>query len=238
MSEMKLPVIRRITTLDLPVEPFAWPFAEARRTEIAAHFAEQQRERPTLFNGRVLLGRNPVFSGDHLSASYFETDFASFLAWRDWGFPDHSVFNGFGMGALRGADGAFVLGVMGEHTSNAGRIYFPSGTPDLDDIRDGMLDISGSVVRELEEETGLAPGEYDSDPHWHCVYTGPALAMFRLLRVDMPGEALRERIEHNLASQRDPELSGIHIVRDARDLNAAMPRFVVAFLEAQFASQS
>ena len=125
-----------------------------------------------MWNGRVLLGRNPVFSGDRFSASYFETDFASFLAWRDWGFPDPSVFNGFGMGALRCADGAFVLGEMGQHTSNAGRIYFPSGTPDLDDIRDGTVDISGSVARELEEETGLAPGEYESEPHWHCIYTG------------------------------------------------------------------
>ena len=81
------------------------------------------------------LGRDPVFAGDRFSASYFETDFASFLAWRDWGFPDRSVFNGFGMGALRCSDGAFVLGEMGRHTSNAGRIYFPSGTPDPDDIR-------------------------------------------------------------------------------------------------------
>ncbi len=116
-----------------------------------------------MWNGRVLLGRNPVFSGDRFSAAYFETDFASFLAWRDWGFPDAAVFNGFGMGALRCADGAFVLGEMGPHTANAGRIYFPSGTPDLDDIRDGMVDISGSVTRELEEETGLAPGEYGSE---------------------------------------------------------------------------
>ena len=61
--------------------------------------------------------------------------------------------------------------------------------------------------------------------------------MFRLLRVDMTGEALRARIERNLALQREPELSGIHLVRTARDLNAAMPRFVTAFLEAQFASQ-
>jgi 8-oxo-dGTP pyrophosphatase MutT (NUDIX family) len=99
-----------------------------------------------------------------------------------------------------------------------------------------MLDISGSVVRELEEETGLAPGEYESDPDWHCIYTGPAVAMIRMLRVDMPGEALRERIVANLASQREPELSAIHVVRGVSDLTSAMPRFVTAFLEAQFAS--
>ena len=58
----------------------------ARRS--TAHFADKQREKPAMWNGRVLLGRNPVFAGDRFSASYFETDFASFLAWRDWGFPD------------------------------------------------------------------------------------------------------------------------------------------------------
>lgn len=233
MSDSKPPVIHRVSALDLVVEPWAWPFAEERREEIAAHFALKQREKPAIWNGRVLLGRNPVFSGERLSAGYFETDFASFLAWRDWGFPDASVFNGFGMGALRCADGAFVLGEMGQHTSNAGRIYFPSGTPDLDDINGGAVDIAGSVARELEEETGLAPADYAGEPDWHCVYTGPALAMIRLLRVDMPGESLQARIESNLARQRQPELSAIHLVRDARDLRPSMPRFVTAFIEAQ-----
>jgi hypothetical protein len=61
--------------------------------------------------------------------------------------------------------------------------------------------------------------------------------MIRILQVDMPSETLCERIVANLASQREPELSAIHIVRDARDLNPAMPRFVTAFIETQFASQ-
>ena len=202
MNDIRPAVIHRVSTLDLAVEAWAWPFAQARRAEIDAYFADQQRERPAMWNGRVLLGRNPVFAGDRFSSSYFETDFASFLAWRDWGFPDSTVFNGFGMGALRCADGAFVLGEMGQHTSNAGRIYFPSGTPDLDDIRDGTVDISGSVARELEEETGLVPGDYRSDADWHCVSTGHAVAMIRILHVDMPGDALRGRIEGNLALQR------------------------------------
>src|SRR5216110_854627 len=103
-----LPIaIHRVTTLDLNVRPRPWPFADERRADIDA-------------------------------------DFADVLAWRDWGFPDRSVFNGFGMGALRCSDDAFVLGEMGHHTANAGRIYFPSGTPDPDDIRNGAIDIAGS----------------------------------------------------------------------------------------------
>jgi 8-oxo-dGTP pyrophosphatase MutT (NUDIX family) len=230
-------VIHRVTTLDLPVENWPWPFALERRAEIDAHFARQVHENPALWNGRVLLGRNPVFSDERFGASYFETDYASFLAWRDWGFPDRGVFNGFGMGALIANDGAFALGEMGQHTANAGRIYFPSGMPDRDDVRDGAVDISGSVARELEEETGLAPADYRGEAHWHCVFTGPAVAMIKVLRVDMPGEALRARIVGNLALQKSPELSDIHLVRGTADLTSAMPRSVTAFIEAQLSPQ-
>ena len=233
---MTSPTIHRVTTLDLAVHPVVWPFAEERRGEITAHFAEQQRARPKLWNGRVLLGRDAVFTDGHLSATYFETDFASFLAWRDWGFPDAAVFNGFGMGALRTSDGAFVMGEMAHHTANAGRIYFPSGTPDPDDVRDGRLDIPGSVIRELEEETGLIAGDYRTEAHWHCVVTAAAIALIQIIDVDMPGNAVRARIEANLAAQSEPELSGIHLVRGTGDLTATMPRFVTTFIEQQFAS--
>jgi 8-oxo-dGTP pyrophosphatase MutT (NUDIX family) len=232
---MTPPVIHRVTTLDLPLQPWPWPFADQRRAEIDAHFADNQREKP-IWNGRILLGRNPVFSGDRFSADYFEADFASFLAWRDWGFPDGSVFNGFGMGALRCSDGAFVLGEMGHHTSNAGRIYFPSGTPDLDDLSDGAVDIAGSVAREVEEETGLTSADYRAGAHWDCVISGAVIAMIRILNVDLTGDELRARIEANLARQHQPELAAIHLVRQTSDFTAAMPRFVTAFVEKQFAT--
>jgi 8-oxo-dGTP pyrophosphatase MutT (NUDIX family) len=228
---MMPPRIHRVTTLDLPVRAWPWPFAEARCAEIGAHFALKQREKPRIWNGRVLLGRNPQFEGGRFGADYFETDFASFLAWRDWGFPDSEIFNGFGMGALRSADGAFVMGEMSQHTANAGRVYFPSGTPDLGDISNGALDIAGSVAREVEEETGLTPQDYRAATHWDCVFTGPSVAMIRVLDVDMPGEALRERIEANLVLQSEPELAAIHLVRRLSDLTDRMPRFVTAFVK-------
>lgn len=230
------PVIRRVAQLDLKCHPWTWPFAVERRADIDAHFALKQAAKPKLWNGRVLLGRNPVFSEGCFSADYFETDFASFLAWRDWGFIDSSVFNGFGMGALRGNDGAFVLGEMAQHTANAGRIYFPSGTPDLDDLRDGMVDIAGSVVREVEEETGLTAADYQADEPWYCVVSGAAIAIIRILNVAMTGEALRRKILANLAEHQSPELGAIHLVRGIPDLTSAMPRFVTAFIEVRVSS--
>jgi 8-oxo-dGTP pyrophosphatase MutT (NUDIX family) len=230
------PVIHRVTRLDLKHRAWSWPFAVVRRTDIDAHFAAKQAEKPKLWNGRVLLGRNPVFTADGFSADYFEADFASFLAWRDWGFIDRSVFNGPGMGALRGNDGAFVLGEMAAHTANAGRVYFPAGTPDLDDLRDGTVDLAGSVVREVEEETGLTPADYRANGPWHCVVLDGVISVIRVLEVDLPGEALRAKIANNLARQQSPEFSDIHVVRGPADFTPAMPLFVTAFIEALAAS--
>jgi 8-oxo-dGTP pyrophosphatase MutT (NUDIX family) len=232
---MTSPVIHRVSELDLRLKRQPWPFADEQRVEIDAHFARRQQEKPKLWDGRILLGRNPVFRENRFCADYFETGFAGFLAWLDWGFPDRGVFNGFGMGALRCADGAFVLGEMADHTANAGRIYFPSGTPDLNDISGLTVDIAGSVAREVEEETGLTTEEYRAADHWDCVVTASSIAMMRILHVASTGEALRAKIEANLARQASPELSAIHLVRGPKDLTPAMPAFVTAFLEAQLA---
>ena len=231
---MTPPGIHRVTTLDLNVEPFAWPFAAERRGEIDAHFAGKRREKPEIWNGRVLLGRNAVHAGEHLRADFSRPILR--VSWRGaiGVFRTQSVFNGFGMGALQSSDGAFLLGEMGSHTANAGRIYFPAGTPDPDDVRDGMLDLAGSIVREVTEETGLDAADYTMDTHWTCVFAGPSIAMIRILRVDMSGEALKARIEANLARETQPELCAIHLVRSRSDLVPVMPRFVSAFLEAQF----
>ncbi|MGB3867100.1 MAG: NUDIX hydrolase [Xanthobacteraceae bacterium] len=225
--------IHRVARLDLRVTPWRWPLADARRAEIDAHFAALKRRTPQLWNGRVLLARAPRFAEDTFSAEYFETDFASFIAWRDWGFPDASVFNGFGMGALRGRDGAYLLGEMAAHTANAGKVYFPAGTPDLDDIRDGRVDIAGSVAREVVEETGLTAADYRAAGHWDCVVAGPLIALMRGLDSDLDGEALRRRIEADLARQTAPELAAIHLIRSARDITAAIPPYMVAFLRAR-----
>jgi hypothetical protein len=226
---MPFPVVR-LTRAELRFAPRPWPFAIARRAEIDAHFARLLRERPRAFNGRVLMLREFAIDDGLLRGAYFETDFASFIAWRDWNWPDPSVRNCFGQAALRAADGAFVLGVMSSHTLNAGRIYFPSGTPDLDDVVGEKVDLDGSVLRELSEETGLTAADVSLDPGWHAVLAGPRLAMLKPVRSPLTAEELRARILAHMAAEAHPELADVRIVRGPADLDEMMPEFIHDYL--------
>lgn len=227
-------LIESVEDLDCRVEDYAWDFTNARAHEIDLHWRKSILARPQMFNGRVLLMHQAdvVNEGGKriLRSKHFETDFAAFMAWRDFGFPDASVRNCFAMAALRGADGGFVLAEMGPHTSNAGEIYFPAGTPDPDDVRDGGLDFAASVARELREETGLTADEVTFDPGWTLAHAGSRLGCLKLVRVDRPADAIARVIDERIARQAQPELARIHVVKDRADIVEAMPPFIAAYL--------
>ena len=150
MTEIAIVPIER---LELAFAPRPWPFARERRADIDAHFAEQQRSNPALWNGRMLMMYQHEIRATVFHGTYLETDFASMLAWRHWNFPDAGIRNCFAMGALQGSDGAFLLGVMSAHTSNPGYVYFPAGLPVLSDIDGARVDLARMLTREVGEET-------------------------------------------------------------------------------------
>ena len=224
-----IPIIP-LTRLDLRFEPVRWPFADERRAEIDTHFAKLRIEKPEMFNGRVLLLRRGEIADGVLSGAYLETDFASFISWRDWGFPDKTIRNCFPMAALRSSDGAFLLGQMGAHTATAGQIYFAAGTPDPNDIVGGTVDLEGGVMRELTEETGLGLADAVPEAGWTATPLGQRIALMKIVQAREIATVLHERIRAFLASQQQPELSGIHIVRGLSDLRPTMPPYVATFL--------
>jgi 8-oxo-dGTP pyrophosphatase MutT (NUDIX family) len=217
--------------LALRYVPRCWTFAVEHRGEIDRHFAELCRNNPALWNGRVLLLHRHHVDDGVLHGEFLEADFASFIAWRDWGFPPAEVINCFAMGALRGSDGAYLLGLMGPRTAGAGKIYFPAGTPDPDDVVGEAVDLTGSVRREIEEETGLTDADAATEEGWHCVLCGPRIALIKVLQAREPSLRLRERILLYLRSERDPELADIVVARNHVDLDVRMPPFVTAFLD-------
>jgi 8-oxo-dGTP pyrophosphatase MutT (NUDIX family) len=218
-----------VERLELTFAPRPWRFAEGHRSAITAHFAALRSRTPQLWNGRVLLLHDYAFEAGVFRGACLETDFASFVAWRDWDFPDPSVHNCFGMAALRSADGAFLLGVMGPHTANAGKSYFPAGTLEPGDLVGSKVDVEGSVARELAEETGLDARAMVAEPGWHAVFAGPRIALMKVLQARESAEELHARALHHIAAQAEAELADIRMVRGPSDIDASIPPHTVAF---------
>jgi len=234
----------QVGELDLVFEPARWAFAERQAASIAAHWTRIRKAKPSLFNGRVLLlGRRAIHTRSDgvltLKGVYFETDYADYLAWEEFGYPGDPVDNCFSMAALRGADGAFLIGEMAAHTFNAGQIYFPAGAPDPTDVFDGKVDLEASARRELFEETGVKAGETAMAPGWTLVFTPQRIACMKLMTLAVPAARVKARIDAHLARDPHAEFSRMHIVRSPRDIDESrVPVFVAAYMRDAFAHRS
>jgi 8-oxo-dGTP pyrophosphatase MutT (NUDIX family) len=221
-----------LEAVEARMEPFDWPFPRERGEEIAAHWATISAGKPAMFDGRVMLQHRAAIAGGVFAAGYFETSYSAFIAWRDFGHPGPAVRNGFAMAALRAADGAWLCGRMGAHTANAGMVYFAAGTPDREDLReDGVLDLAGSVTRELCEETGLTEAEISVGAGWTAVVATGRIAFMRPVAIDLRAEEARALMLSRIAAQAEPELADIVIIRSLAEAEGlTMPAFMTRYL--------
>jgi hypothetical protein len=228
-----------VARLETPFVPAPWPWAEREAARIDAHWRARLEEKPKLFDGKVLMMRDPELceSGAHaiLRGRFFLTDFRNFMAWREFGFPDASVYNCFSMAALRSRDGAWLLGEMGGHTATSGQIYFAAGTPDRNDIVGDRVDLSRSVAREMTEETGFSPHEARAAAHFRVVVERQKIACMQERRLDLTADEALARVADFIARDPDPELARLVAVRGEEDLDArVMPSFVLSYLRDAF----
>ncbi|QCK86203.1 NUDIX hydrolase [Phreatobacter aquaticus] len=213
-------------------------YGESQREAIKTAWNACVAAQPALFNGQVLLMTEGRRVGEMFRGRYSATDYATFLHFMRHGEADGQTRNGFALAGLVSSDGALLMGVMGQHTVNAGRIYFPGGTPDMSDVVGDRVDLEGSVRRELEEETGLTLGEVAFDDGFLLREDDKRCAFVKIVRLAMPADAARTLIMERISRQQQPELADIHIVRGAADpLADRMPPFQSAFTNWWFAER-
>ncbi len=231
--------IRRVSRVEACCRPFDWTWPKQNRDFVEENWKRRTAGKPQMFNGRVLLLQDVAFEQDLCRNTYFEADYADFVAWIDKGYPDPAIANGFAMGALRGSDGAYICGVMGNGTTNAGRVYFAAGTPDLSDLKlDGTVDLATSLTRELAEETGLEEGDYRVDDEWIIVQRWPTIALLRMVTLPVMAEEGAAKIRANIARQHEPELQDVRIIRGPEDIDPErMPLFLQSFFGWAFAQR-
>ena len=220
----------RLTDVTARFVDHAWAFPRAHDAAIAAHWQARIARSPGLFDGTVLLSCAHAIVDGVAHLDLFATRYSTFTYYRHVRHADPQVRNAFAAIVPWTADGAVLLGAMGAHTANAGQLYFPCGTPDLDDVRGTAVDLAGSAARELAEETGLALPA-GAGTAWILLEGENQLAFLRPLRFPEPAAVIAARIADHLRSEAEPELAGIAVVRSAAEIDPArMPGFVRAYL--------
>lgn len=217
--------VKSIDRIDLRLTGGYWAFAESEKTRIAEHWQSLAAANPRIWNGEVLMCHHAEIAGRTFTGRFHRTDFASFVAWRDWGHPGPPVINCFGSAVVRSRDGALIFGRMAAHTLNPGRVYPPGGSLEPHDVReDGTIDVMGSIIRELKEETGLDAAEA-RDGGRFFVPDGPRIAIAQVLQYDRMSDDLAGEISAYLASQQEDELDGVEIILSDAQIDARMPGY-------------
>ena len=218
----------------LTVRNDVWPFAEANRPAIDAHWARATQTNPGYFNGVVHLVDVVHLDGDRLDASLIRTDFKSYLFWRDQGFPEAGVLDGFGSALIRSSDSYTMLGRQRAGNVNGGLAYPPSGFIDESDVAtDGTIDIAGSVAREVSEETGIDAAALVREAGLYLTRSGPQLSIAVPFRISITAAEFVRVAECHIALSSDSELDAIIAVAGLSDIKGlSLPRYARVLLEA------
>ncbi len=218
---------QRVATCRLKLSERRWGFADDRRDDIELHWRRRLAENPGFFNGKVLVMEPPRIVDGELSAELIETDFASFLFWKDSGYPDLSVRDGFGSALIRSLEGHVLLARQGPGHVNSGLLYLPGGFIDRSDILgDGRIDIDGSIAREFREETDIDADSFERRPGYLVTQNQAQVSIAIEFQSRLPAVELRQMLLSQLQQQECPELEDFVIFRRPPE---AGQRDVVAF---------
>lgn len=236
MAKFDLPrgIVVPVKSVDVRLDAGLHPFELANADAIEANWQAEYAANARLFDGTmVLLSELKLDDGGNLTGRCHAVRFATMLYWRkNKGNPD--IEHCYAHAALVSADGALVAIRMGQHTANAGRVYFAAGSFEPDDFVEGLVDAPGNMQREVMEETGLDLTDLRREADYHIYSQGSSTVLFRRYWLDEDAESIAARISAFVAGESDPEIEGPVVIRKPDPLPEGMMPHMAAIVRWHF----
>ncbi|WP_273726523.1 NUDIX hydrolase [Brucella gallinifaecis] len=236
MQHVKENTVYEIDRVDVRILPGPLEYSQANKDAIAENWRREHHANPTLFDGEIYLAPEAKLEDRSFTAGFHRTSFATLMYWRKDSQPVRP-WHIFGVGIMVSAEGHLMAARMSAHNAVAGRVYFPAGSIDDNDIVDGRANYENNMAREVFEETGISLGDGKAEAKTHLVMAEGSIALFRRYYFALSTDELLNKIETNLASQAEPELSEIIPVKQAGAMGKATPSYVRAFADWHFSNQ-
>lgn len=233
MKQVRENTVHIIDSAEVRVLSGPLPYTVENRDAIVSNWTHERAANPTLFDGEFYLAPEAELTGSAFHAGFKRTSFATLMHWRR-DVSQERPWHIFGVGVIVSSEGHLITGRMSAQNAGAGRVYFPAGSVDDNDIVDGYVDYDANRQREVREETGLDLLDARAEQQISLVTGNRSIALFRRYYFDVPSPELVSRIEQYLSGEEEPELSEIIPVKAAGAMGDATPSYVRAFADWHF----
>lgn len=202
----------RISSVHMRVEEGDHSLWAGSRSAIEANWEGEVAANPALFNGQTLLQERVGIAGDALVSSGRMTSYSTLLWWRKQ-VDRQKIRLLFGAAVPVSVDGSIIVIRMAPHTANAGRVCFAAGSLDASDIDGNLCDVTGSMVRELQEETGLDVKDAMADPQLFAAHSNGRCIVFRSFYFPWSADEVRQRIEVHMNKEALSEIDDVYVLQ-------------------------
>ena len=180
------------------------------RTRINRLFARRKAATPSLYDGETVLSNRWRIAGGRLEIDCQRIRYAGLLHWLSTGRRQVVGLQGgtvhfFAVAVVIASDGRVLLGRMGPSTANAGKVYMPSGSMELEDFAGARGDLEANMAREVMEETGIDLGAARAAQHFKVFAGQGVLTVFREYRLPLGSEELLASVRAHIAAGKDEE---------------------------------
>ena len=230
-------VILPVDEIDVRLDSAPHPFEQANLPAIEENWRHELTINPHIFDGAVALLSELAYRDRRLLGRCHIVRYATFMYWRRHR-PAENAGHAFAHAMLVSNDGALVAIRMGTHTVNAGRVYFAAGSFELEDFRDGRVDVASNMRREVKEEIGIDLDDAETAPgrRHYLLSTRSGTVIFRRYRVKLTANELVTRIRTFLDTQERPEVSGPIVIHSVHDLPDKLAPHMKPLVEWHFAN--
>ncbi len=232
-------VILPVDEIDVRLDPAPHPFERRHLAEIEENWRHETKNNPHVFDGKVALLSELSYRDNRLAGRCHIVRYATFMYWRR-NRQAENAGHAFAHAVLVSSDGALVAIRMGSHTVNAGRVYFAAGSFELEDFRDGQVDVAYNMRREVKEEIGIdLADDTETEPgrRHYLLSTASGTVIFRRYRARLTANQLINRINAFLARQEQPEVAGPVVIHSAVDLPDNLAPHMVPLVEWHFSHE-
>jgi 8-oxo-dGTP pyrophosphatase MutT (NUDIX family) len=231
-------VILPVDEIDVRLDPAPHPFEQDNLPAIEENWRRETAINPHLFDGAVALLSELSYRDAVLAGRCHIVRYATFMYWRRHRQAENAG-HAFAHAMLVSSDGALVAIRMGPHTVNAGRVYFAAGSFELEDFREGQVDVAYNMRREVGEEIGIDLAEAETEPgkRHYLLSTRSGTVIFRRYRARFTANELINRINDFLATEEQPEIAGPVVIHSANDLPDNLAPHMKPLVEWHFANE-